>query len=204
MRTKALAAVAAGLLLAAPAPVPKHRPWVTGWDKPVNPHGDCKFDRKGDRLTITIPGKGQAKLLRDVEGDFVMQVRVSGGFTAGKVAGILLTDGEGIVQVRKAAVAHKTGLRHYLLVTVPPLAYAFDGRDRGDLAKPTCLRPARRGNRLTLKFSVDAKEWFPRYQFPVQEVKLSRKLKVGVAAEATTPGEFKPTFGRFKLSRPKE
>ena len=63
---------------AAPAPVYKPKPpvvpWVTGWDKPVDSIGDCRFDTKGDKLMISVPGRaGRAtvpQMLREIEGDF--------------------------------------------------------------------------------------------------------------------------------------
>jgi hypothetical protein len=72
--------VTAAGLLAAPVPFPKpedrYGPWFDGWDKPVDPARDCRFHRKRDKLTITVPGKGHGlyehkrhvRLLRDVEG----------------------------------------------------------------------------------------------------------------------------------------
>jgi hypothetical protein len=120
-----LGALLAAAVMAAPAPRPRPAtPWVTGWDKPVDPLGDCRFHREGDKLTITVPGEGHEldvgdkplnvpRLLRDVEGDFVMQVRLGGGCTPGKAAGILLTDGERTVRVWKLAVAEKKGPRDY-------------------------------------------------------------------------------------------
>src|SRR5690242_14159504 len=75
----------AGVALATPAP--PERPWVTGWDKPVDPKKDCRFERREERLTITVPGEGHElsvqgdlnapRLLRDVEGDFAAEVRIS-------------------------------------------------------------------------------------------------------------------------------
>src|SRR5690242_1881382 len=77
----ALAAVAAS---GAPAPLPKPPlDWVRGWDRPVC-FGRCRFEGKGGRLTMTLPrtagDQTAAYLLRDVEGDFVAQLRVSGTF----------------------------------------------------------------------------------------------------------------------------
>src|SRR5262245_31921936 len=118
-------ALLAAPLLAAPVPPPKPAkasgPWFDGWDKPVDPKGDCRFERKGDRLTLTVPGKGAhtldegpgnvvkatstaPRLLRDVEGDFTIQVRVGGGMDgparrgAGYAAGLIVMDGERVVQ----------------------------------------------------------------------------------------------------------
>jgi hypothetical protein len=68
-----LSALAALVATATPAPEPK--PWVTGWHRPIDPKEDCRFEREGDELSITVPGEGHElarleapRLLRDVEG----------------------------------------------------------------------------------------------------------------------------------------
>jgi len=64
------------------APAPKG-----GWDRPIDPDDDCKIISKKGTVTIELPGTyhdlspkrnrfNAPRLLRDVEGDFVMQVRV--------------------------------------------------------------------------------------------------------------------------------
>src|SRR4051812_33364743 len=101
----------AGLAVQA-TPLPPPKPWITGWDKPVDPNGDCRFDRKGERLTITVPagrervlavglgrdGLTAPRLLRDIEVDFAAEVQVGGNFDeyddGGRWAGILLLAGE--------------------------------------------------------------------------------------------------------------
>src|SRR5437763_144727 len=111
-RCAALVPCALAALAVRATPVPPPRPWVTGGNKPVDPDGDCRFDRDGDKLTISIPGKDQTlydselnapRLLRDVAGDFVVEVRVSGMFEptawskdslAFKEGGILLPAGK--------------------------------------------------------------------------------------------------------------
>src|SRR4051812_2737975 len=71
---------------------PDPNPFMDGWDKPVDPDKDCMFDKVKSGLTITVPGKdhdlgvergrmNSPRFLRDVEGDFVVQVRVGGDFT---------------------------------------------------------------------------------------------------------------------------
>jgi hypothetical protein len=117
-----LGALVASGLVAAPAPFPRPDragPWVTGWDTPVDPVGDCRFDRDGDKLTITVPGsKGRSSdfsLLRDVEGDFVLQVRMAVSFPG--AAGILLVDGKQRLQVTLAQVGETTE-RHLLIVAL--------------------------------------------------------------------------------------
>ncbi|MGH7173767.1 MAG: hypothetical protein ACRELG_26085 [Gemmataceae bacterium] len=67
-------------VLAAPAP-------KDGWDRPIDPDNDCKFVIKDGTVTIELSGGDHdlapkrkrfnaPRLLREVEGDFVMQVRV--------------------------------------------------------------------------------------------------------------------------------
>jgi hypothetical protein len=115
-----LCPLAAGLI-AAPTPFPRVRPWFDGWQRPVNPGGACRFERTGNRLVITVPGKGHGLhardggnapgLLREVSGDFVVEVRVGGDFgtcsgpngATFRRAGLLLTDGHQFVMLQRAA-----------------------------------------------------------------------------------------------------
>jgi hypothetical protein len=115
------------LLLAAPlgsAPAPflsSSRVWTVGWDAPEDAVGDCVFEKRGDRLTLTIPRRRdradsgekltEVRMLRvvDVEGDFQIQVRVKGETLTsnGKdgcfdwSAGLVLTDGEAVYRVMR-------------------------------------------------------------------------------------------------------
>jgi hypothetical protein len=203
-------------LLAAPAPKP--RPWFTGWDKPVDPVGDCTFDRKGDQLTVTVPGAGHGldvekarldvpHLLRDVEGDFVLQVRIGADFRpaelegkdACRAAGIVLMDGtRGLDVIEWAAWGEPSepGTERSFRVRGRMVMWGLDG---GPPGKPTHLRLERSGDCLEAWCSPDGKEW----SLPITwERSLPRKLKVGVFAESTAPGVFKPTFDQFQLSRP--
>ncbi len=64
---------------------------LSGWGEVVNPGGDCRFERAGDRLTITTPGTPTPhdldprpeydnvlgpRVLREMVGDFQLQVKV--------------------------------------------------------------------------------------------------------------------------------
>ncbi len=72
--------------------LPGGLPFDVGWDKPVDPDGDCKFLVGKNTLFIEVPGKDHdlgvdrgvmnaPRMLREVEGDFTAQVRVDGEFT---------------------------------------------------------------------------------------------------------------------------
>ncbi|HEY7154188.1 MAG TPA: hypothetical protein VH575_09560 [Gemmataceae bacterium] len=71
------------------APAPKPQPFVSGWEKPVDPDKDCTIKREKDTLIMDMPGRDhdynprrrqfnapQLFREREIEGEFVMQVRV--------------------------------------------------------------------------------------------------------------------------------
>jgi regulation of enolase protein 1 (concanavalin A-like superfamily) len=224
-RIAALLLCALAALVATATPVPDSKPWVTGWDKPVDPKGDCRFKRKGERLTITVPGEGHQldlwtdrfdapRFLRDVKGDFVVEVRVSGDCWSAKKedgsrgAGILLLDKGNNLAVELGFIGQPDD-------TQSNDTWGVVGRIRcaktmhrlnveGGTSPPrdSCyLRLERRGDLLRMSCSKDGREWkTPSTATPEQ--KLPWKLKVGVFAEANAEGEFKVTFEKFKLSRP--
>jgi regulation of enolase protein 1 (concanavalin A-like superfamily) len=206
-----LFALVVAVVTAAPAPRPRSEtPWVTGWDRPVDPVGDCRFDRHGGKLTITVPGKGHAlthfwggrllapRLVRDVEGDFSAQVRVAGDFRPTgegtfRRAGLLLKAGDGWMTVQR--------------VNDPSESFWFgvypDVMDRsvespGRLGPAGFVRIRRRGQDFKLECSPDGKKWAACACEVL--VPLPRKLKVGVLAEATADGTFKAEFDQFKLT----
>jgi regulation of enolase protein 1 (concanavalin A-like superfamily) len=214
-----LCALAPLALPAAPAPQP--RPWFRGWSKPVDPVGDCKFERAGDRLAITVPGAGHGvdverahlaapHLLRDVEGDFVVQVRIRADFRPAELgakdvcraAGIVLLDGTRLIDAIEWAARggnpadDPTYNSNSFRVKLLSWWREWDGPPLG---KPAYLRLERWGNWLEGKCSSDGKKWT---RSGWRDQRLPRKLKVGVFAESTAEGTFKPTFDRFKLSRP--
>jgi hypothetical protein len=209
----ALLAVAGGLL-AAPAPFPRpSKVWITGWDKPSDPVGDCRFVRRGDKLTISVPGKGHeldlAKghhnapcLLREVVGDFVVQVRVGGNFRpddpkghgGSRQAGLLLA---GKLKFTAGQFAYDfSDSAKTPLTWLPRITIGDRRHPAGRL--PVWLRLERRGNVVRLAFSPDGKKWKALGE-PLR-IDLPRKLKVGVVAEATAEATFKAVFDQFKLT----
>jgi regulation of enolase protein 1 (concanavalin A-like superfamily) len=210
------------IVLAAPAPA--NVPWVTGWDKPVDPDKDCKFIRDKDTLTIEVPGKdhdlgierglmNSPRLLRDVEGDFVAQVRVSGTFKPSQNstsnerlpfvgAGLLLmADERTYIRLERAALQFQGDVKTYANwelredgkwvqageATVAPLE-----------DKETYLRLERQGDKLRASVSHDGKEW---KEIKPLEVRLPAKLKIGVAAGGTSMDVFAPRFDQFRLTQ---
>jgi regulation of enolase protein 1 (concanavalin A-like superfamily) len=206
------------------APVPADRPWVTGWDKSVDPDNDCKFIRDKDTLTIEAPGKdhdlaierglmNSPRLLRDVEGDFTAQVRVAGAFqpsnestTSERLpfvgAGLLLmADEKTYVRLERAALVTGGETKTYANWELRQDGkWVLAGAERvlplED--KATYLRLTRKGDNLSASVSHDGKEW---KDLNPLEVKLPAKLKIGVAAGGTSMDVFTPSFDQFKLTQ---
>jgi uncharacterized protein DUF1349 len=208
------------------APAPKGN-----WDYVIDPDHDCKFASKGGKVTIELPGTDHdlapkrkrfnaPRLLREVEGDFVMQVRVSGSFRpsakssvkeedASVAAGFVLAPAdENYIRLEYGAYCRK-GEQH--------ICPAF--RMRGerifnmemDWAEPWKPDPSvkkephiylsleRRGHFIYEAISHDGKTWT--YDFKVEVKELPKKVKVGLAAYSTSTEPFKACFDQFKLSR---
>jgi hypothetical protein len=223
--------LAAGLLCAlatvaaAVAPAPRPQPWVAGWDRPVDLVGNCRFDRNADKLTITIPGKDHGLdvpnkrlnapyLLRDVRGDFSVQVRVGAvgkptGRTGYHRAGLLLTDGWVFWRWERSAHKHPEEKARNLWFGIHWRGEkgSATGHDDGPpLNQPAYLRIERRGEQVLLASSEDGKTWLTvtRASWLGTVIKLPQALKIGVVAESMAAGEFKVEFDQFKLSQPKK
>lgn len=208
------------------APVPAKRPWVSGWDKPVDPDKDCKFTREKDTLTIEVPGKdhdlgverglmNSPRLLRDVEGDFVVQVRVRGTFRPSNGstsnqrlpfvgAGLLLMkDDNTYIRLERAALVKGGEVKTYAnweLRTDGKWVLAGAERVQPLEDKPTYLRLARKGDKLLASVSHDGKEW---KELKPLDVKLPAKVKIGVSAGGTSMDVFAPRFDQFQLKQAK-
>jgi regulation of enolase protein 1 (concanavalin A-like superfamily) len=96
---------ASGLLAQAPPPAEKpaaesntkEGEYLRGWGETKDPAGDCKFQQKDGKLTITVPGSATPHDLStelksstaprvgtDLSGDFDIQVKVEGEFEPGE------------------------------------------------------------------------------------------------------------------------
>ena len=209
-------------VLAAPAP-------KTGWDRPIDPNRDCKFDIKDDTVIIELPGtdhdlapeRGRfnaPRLLRDVKGDFMMQVRISGSFrlsaksTVEKqdpsvAAGLVLIPAD-LTCIRLEYGAYRRegeqrtcpafrmrGERIYNM----EMDWELPWKPDPDAEKEAhiYLSLERKGDFVYQGISPDGKKW--RYGFKVRVRELPEKIKVGLAAYSTSTEPFKARFDQFKL-----
>jgi hypothetical protein len=183
--------------------------------------GDCKFERKGGRLTIKVPGRrhelsfwqdrlNAPRLLRQVEGDFVIQVRVGGLFRPtgqrlgnGHRAGIVLLFGKNAATLLRGTNSIDGKLRDYLEGGFfKPEATREDSFHDPvtPLGTTVFLRLERLGHLILLKTSQDGKTWKTKLNSFWMFFHLPDKLKVGVVAESTAEGVLQAEFDHFELT----
>ncbi|MGC1272937.1 MAG: DUF1349 domain-containing protein [Planctomycetaceae bacterium] len=218
----------ASLLCAVPLPAVGQQEEQQDWGEVVDPDGDCtvRFGEAG--VTIEVPGTphdlsaelgvvNAPRILHDVEGDFIAEVKVTGivkpegdptvpGRTPYNGAGLLLwLDEETYVRLERAGLTRpSTGeLQSYANFEVRKKGGPGGSTGRLVPSAPLHLRLERRGDRVLGSISPDGLSW---KAFDALEVELPAKVRVGVAAinSASEPfkAEFKDfaVFGREKLT----
>jgi RNA polymerase sigma factor (sigma-70 family) len=201
---------------------------LPNWGEIIIPGKDCTVQANGDKLQITLPGTDHAlcveqnrmnapRVLREVEGDFIAQVKVSGAFPKGARsavptrgpfhgAGLLLWQEEKTyVRLERAAVPDGEWTASYV---------NWELRHRGEFARvgsgddmtlkdpPAALwlRLERRGAKVHGLVSFDGTNWTALE--PIR-VALSNKLLVGVVAGHNTSTGFAPTFEALQVFQAK-
>ena len=182
---------------------------AAGWDRLVDPEGDCQFREEKGKLTITFPrnkvhdltverGKMNALcLLRDIEGDFTAEVHVGGFQDRGtQAAGLLLM------------VNDNTYLRLERGRFGGTVSFWELRRDGRKVPSSTIMklsvaegyvRLERRGGRVFGFLSDDGEKWTERQPF---DIDLPQNVQIGVAA-ISMGAAFEPTFDRFQLRQGK-
>lgn len=208
------------IVLAAPAP-------KDSWERPIDPDKDCKIDIKHGIVTIEVPGGDHELdpkrrrfnapcLLREVVGDFAVQVRVSASFRPSAKSCVKGQDprvaaGLVLIPSEKNYIRHEYG------------AYRRKGKQENSFAsiiqgeklrmnlkldwKPSdwvpneehiYLRFERQANCIRIVISPDGKTW-DRHQ-SWETMNLPNSFKVGLAAYSTSSEPFKVRFDQFKLT----
>lgn len=198
--------LAVALAASAPAQTTAKFP---GWGDPVDPGKDCKIRLEGKALVVEapagthllqpFPGKQNApRVLRDIEGNFVAALKVSGDFRGESAspetvqsAGLLLwQDERNFVRLER-----RTGKDGEVLA----IDYWKDGQPQdaspGVPAKgeSTWVRLTRRMDKLKAETSADGKTWTDLKA--LGSVRLSSRLNLGVLVTNATD---KPAVARFE------
>jgi regulation of enolase protein 1 (concanavalin A-like superfamily) len=202
-----------------PKPDPKGTE-LGDWGVAIDPDSDCKITDLKGKLGITVPAKrhdltvdnatNAPRVMREVEGDFVVTVKVVGDFRPGgqstnpkgvpfNGAGILVwSDPDNFIRLERAAVARGKNVNTY--VQFSELEGGTAGAVHNEPMKggDCWLRMERKGSRIHGSISFDGKTW--KDLKPIQTV-WPTKLKIGVAAVSSSGLPFAVTFEEFVVKR---
>ncbi len=190
-----------------------------GWDKPVDPDGDCKIAPNKGALTIEVPATrhdltveegimNAPRLLRDVTGDFTIQVKVGGDLQPAAPstrqggipylgAGLVVMAGDQTcLRLERAAVNQNGQTSTYVNWEARTPGRSGSASSGRTLDKPSLyLRLRRQGDIFFPSFSRDGAAWI---ELPQQQLNLPAGVKVGMAAVTTSAGAFKATYDDFR------
>jgi len=201
-----------------PEPEPTGRE-LAGWGLAIDTGKDCEFVPEEKKLTIRVPGTwhdlnpdtgklNSPRVVREVEGDFVVKVKVEGEFKPGGKstnprgvpyygAGIIIwSDSDNFIRLERGALLRN----NRITATV-----AFEEREGGyrgavhnitSQPGPVYLRLERKGSRILGAVSFDGSAWRPLK--PIDTV-WPAKLKVGLTAISSSSEPFAAQFTEYSL-----
>jgi S1-C subfamily serine protease/regulation of enolase protein 1 (concanavalin A-like superfamily) len=203
-------------------PEPEHKGTeLEGWGLAIDPDKDCKITPGEKSLTFEIPGKlhdlffdggptNSPRVMREVEGDFVVKVKVSGEFKPGPRstnpksvpyhgAGFLLwSDSDN--NIRFERFSYLRGGKYTTGAAFQEREGGYGGADHTEQFKAgDCyLRIERKGSRIVGAISNDGSQW--KELKPIDTV-WPAKLKIGLAAITTSSEPFNVKFEQFELKQ---
>jgi hypothetical protein len=201
-RAMMLLPVVACLLALAAHAAEKSGAKLKGWGELIDPDGDCKVALDGGKLTVQVPGtahdlsaelqrRNAPRVLGEVRGDFIAEVRVGGEFKPSDTstvdsrrpyngAGLLLfKDDDNYISLHRGAVTLNTGVRQYLNFELRKDGGLVVSRYEVELEdKDAYLRLERRGDKVYALTSPDGLHW-KAYDDPI-EVEFPAALRLGV------------------------
>lgn len=203
-----------------PTPDPKGVE-IPGWGVAIDPYKDGEFvpEGEGKRLTVKLTGSEHQKpvpkqllyiprVVREVEGDFVITVKIVGEFKPGgksthpknlpfNGAGILIwSDPENMIRIERAAV--RRGPRISTYVNFEEFEGGSVAASHNEVMKggDCWVRAERQGSRIQASISFDGKTW--KNLKAIQTV-YPEKLKIGLATSSSSGIPFTVTFEEFEV-----
>jgi regulation of enolase protein 1 (concanavalin A-like superfamily) len=148
-------------------------------------------------------------VLRDIEGDFIAQVKVSGNVEhSGRglseryvpyhgAGSLLLVDGRTYVRLERAAIAQPDGGgAHYANFELRKEGSRMSNDSREIPNRDFYLRWERRGGQVIGSVSQDGRQWLPLEPIAVE---LPKRVKLGVVAVNTSSDPFKAEFTEWEV-----
>jgi regulation of enolase protein 1 (concanavalin A-like superfamily) len=192
---------------------------IAGWGRVIDPDGDCKVTLEDEKLRIEVPGNthdlsvelkllNAPRVLRDIDGDFIAFVRVTGDLRPGNTptvenrlpyngAGLLLwQDDANYFRLERAAIFRDGGVFPYVNFELRKngVDETSDGTDAPN--EPIWLRLERRRGSIFGAFSTDGKEWIPAGSL---DGEMQGKVRLGVAAINTTTDPYTAQLQGFEV-----
>ena len=169
-------------------------------------------------MTITVPGtlhdlaaefgdETAPRVLREIEGDFDVRVKVEGNVThAGDrtsphynayhgVGLLVMADSRTYIRLERAALSRG---QHYINFELRKDAKVASSEGKPSADQPTFLRLSRKGERFSAAFSLDGVEWV---EFAAIASELPAKLKVGIVAINTSTDALKAELAGLKIDK---
>jgi regulation of enolase protein 1 (concanavalin A-like superfamily) len=193
---------------------------LKGWGVAVDPKGDCRIGLDGEKLKIEVPGTkhdlsaeasdmNAPRVLRDIEGDFIVQLKVSGNvqhagdrtsdrYAAYHGAGVLLwQDDRNYIRFERAAVAQENGQAfHYANFELRKDGERASGNHAQIPDQDTFLRLERRGGKVLAAVSQDGVRWESLEPIAVE---FPGRIRLGVDAINTSTEPFKAEFSEWEV-----
>lgn len=203
-----------------PEPEPKGKE-LAEWGLAIDTDGDCKFTNDGKKsLSLEIPGTwhdlnphvnklNAPRIVRTVEGDFSVTVKVTGEFKPGgkpqnpmsvpsNGGGIIVwNNSDNFIRLERFAIVRKGKVSQFLLFVEREAGFAGAEHNDGYAGGDCYLRMERKGSRITGATSLDGVKW--RSLKPIDTLWPSQ-LKVGLAATNSNSEPLKVTFEEFTLT----
>jgi regulation of enolase protein 1 (concanavalin A-like superfamily) len=194
---------------------------LKGWGEVIDPDRDCRVALDQGKLTVQTPGKAHdfaaelqrwnaPRIMGDVRGDFIAEVKVSGKFDPSMTstiegrrpyngAGLLLVkDDKNHVSLHRGAVYLNNAVRQYLNFELRKDGELVTSRYEVDLEdQDTVLRLERRGSKVFALASTDGLHW-KCYDDPI-EVDFPEALKLGVEAVNSSDQPFRCALEGFAV-----
>lgn len=192
---------------------------LADWGRRFDPDGDCTFNVQGGALTIDVPPTphdlsiervrtNAPRVLREVDGDFRLQVKVCGELrplAAGSIPGrlsfqaggiLLWSDERNYVRFERAAFNQNGKITTYVAFEA-----RVDGRPRAGQTlsipdRDTHLRLERRGKQLRAFVSADGKLWRSQQN---TDIDLPPKVQVGIAVINAAQQPLRVRFEEFHI-----
>jgi regulation of enolase protein 1 (concanavalin A-like superfamily) len=193
-----------------------------GWGRLVDPDGDCKVSSENGRVTIMIPGTVHAlsaelekmnapRILREVDGDFIAQVKVSGVVPPRdpslvpsrrpfRSAGLLLwRDAGHYIRLERAGMdldGRSVTYANFELRKDRRFERVGDAFEHPLDGEETYLRLQRRGQTVIASVSPDGTHWTSLEPLALE---MPRRVQIGIAAVQNTSAPFETRFEGFKV-----